>query len=85
MLDELIMDRIIPAADLTSVSHIELLQALPVHLRPRVLVVVVRVLEVVVRGDVQLPVVELQAVYGRLLAGLGEGHEVLHLLTLRRL
>ena len=47
--------------------------------------IVVGILEVVVRGNVQLPVVELEAVDGRLLAGLGEGHEVLHLLTLRRL
>jgi len=49
------------------------------------LAVVIRVLEVVVRGLRQFPVVVGETVDGCVLASLGEGHEFAHLLALRAL
>lgn len=74
------------AAPATFVTIVELLQLFPVDRRLHgLLAVQVRVLKVVVRGHLQFPVILREAVHGRLLAGLREGHELPYLVPLRRL
>lgn len=54
-----------------------------VHARAGITMVVLGRLKVAVGGEVELPVVLLEAVDGGLLTGVGEGDELLYLVPLR--